>query len=112
MSCPKCGSRDISIMAGEPIMFRCASCGHQWPALSLRPGYVKLGESQFHWTDVEVTKEKMMIMAGELLRRGSSIEETIEKVAALNQVAKLLPRIEVERLVKTAMSVYEVKPEH
>ncbi|MGC8597191.1 MAG: hypothetical protein ACP5NY_04650 [Thermocladium sp.] len=111
MSCPKCGSRDISIMAGEPIMFRCASCGYQWPALSLRPGYVKLGESQFHWTDVEITKEKMMIMAVELLRKGSSMDEAITKVAALNQVAKLLPRSEVERLVKTAMNVYEVKPQ-
>lgn len=111
MSCPKCGCRDISIMAGEPIMFRCASCGHQWPALSLRPGYVKLGESQFHWTDVEITKEKMMIMAVELLRKGSSMDEAITKVASLNQVAKLLPRSEVERLVKTAMNVYEVKPQ-
>ncbi|WP_188596123.1 hypothetical protein [Thermocladium modestius] len=106
MSCPKCGSHDISIMAGEPIMFLCKKCGNQWPASIPRPGYVKVGETQYHWTEVEATKEKMITIAGELLRSGSSASDVVDKVAGLNSISKLLPREEVERIVKIAISIY------
>ena len=87
-------------------MFLCKKCGNQWPASIPRPGYVKVGEAQYHWTEVEATKEKMITIAGELLRSGSPASDVVDKVAGLNSISKLFPREEVERIVKIAINIY------
>lgn len=80
MSCPKCGSDDVVIIAGDVLKFRCRSCGNTW-VVEVRQGMVMTKRGPLHWTEVTYLKERALDKARDLALRGRRCSEIVDELS-------------------------------
>ena len=81
MQCPKCGSRRLAIVAsGEPLMYKCLSCGHAWNPPLAGTGMVNVARSYIHWTEIKRMFETAIIEAKRLFQEGLDCGEVVNRL--------------------------------
>ena len=77
MSCPKCKSKNILIIASNVLTFKCEKCGYTW-TINTEHGLVETPSGLKHWTEVMYYKELAIEKVKELVSEGKSIKEILE----------------------------------
>jgi rubredoxin len=80
ISCPKCGSRRISIVAAETLTFKCLDCGYVWSPNLPAQGLVSTRAGEVHWTEIKKVMEDAMSYVHELLDSDTDCNGVISRV--------------------------------
>ncbi|ADY02420.1 hypothetical protein VMUT_2224 [Vulcanisaeta moutnovskia 768-28] len=60
VSCPKCGSRRITIVVSDILTFKCIDCGYTWSPNLPAQGLVHTKVGDIHWTEIKKIMEDAM----------------------------------------------------
>ncbi|MCG2870572.1 MAG: hypothetical protein L7H10_07470 [Vulcanisaeta sp.] len=105
ISCPKCGSRRIAIVASGSLTFKCMDCGYVWTPNLPAQGLVSTRAGEVHWTEIKKVMEDAMNYVHELLSTGDvGCEELISKVQ--EKYGNYLTAREVIRAVINGLKKY------
>ncbi|WP_069807511.1 hypothetical protein [Vulcanisaeta thermophila] len=70
LTCPRCGSRNIAIVASGSLTYKCLNCGHTWTPTVQGLGYVSTKAGEIHWTELKKLAEEAQVNAHKALNEG------------------------------------------
>lgn len=80
-SCPKCGSKNIAILASGVLTYKCLNCGYTWSPKIQGLGYITVKAGEVHWTELKRIIENAQVDVNKLLNSGTiKCDELLSKL--------------------------------